>query len=168
MSSEPRGTLVGFTLHRCRVLQAGGRWVFCCALGLSWACVHESEQRIPDESPAELVETSGTSHNAPKIAPDTHHSVGETQVAGQRVYDRVLVRPISSLELGEDALREAIARQVEAPIERISKGPMQWRVIVFKALDPPRDGAAQKELVNALRSLPEFEKVEADQLMFAK
>lgn len=156
----------GFCRQEARI--GSGRWLLLCVTGAVLACGHQSEHRAAPEESMQPAQNAESSQNLPQSADAGENPDGERVAAGQRVYDRVLVRPVASLELDEDKLLQLIARQVDAPIERISKGPLQWRVIIFEALEPPRDGAAQKELVKTLRSLPELEKVEPDQIMFAR
>ena len=156
----------GFRNQKARI--GSGRWLLLCLTGIALACGHQSEHRGAPEETTQSAQTAESPQNVPQNADAAESPDGERVAAGQRVYDRVLVRPVASLELDEDTLLQLIARQVDAPIERISKGPLQWRVIIFEALEPPRDGAAQKELVKTLRGLPELEKVEPDQIMFAR
>lgn len=149
-----------------------------CAGMLMFACAHEQNQPAPSPSGTSSTEAANeTDLSAPEphdgaqaCATPEKPAAAEPEIASgeARVFDRVLVRAAKELQLDERSLRESIQAITSERVERIGGGPLTWRVVVFAPRDPPRDAAAQKALVEALRQIPELEKVEPDRIMFAK
>lgn len=84
------------------------------------------------------------------------------------VKDRVLAKLNDPAAFDEARLRRRIEAATGAKVARIRKGPMGLLQITFTPADPPRDEAAQRALVHALKELAELKFAEPERVLEAK
>jgi hypothetical protein len=84
------------------------------------------------------------------------------------VFNQVLGRMNDGVPLEENALIAAVEKATGAKVVALRKGPRGLFAITFEATDPPRDAAAQKKLVEAMRTLPQLKYAEPERMLKPK
>jgi hypothetical protein len=82
--------------------------------------------------------------------------------------DRVLIKLEDPGSYDEATWRALLEKRTGAKVARIRKGPLGLLQVTFVPVDPPRDDAAQRALVKALKGTAGVKYVEPERLMRAK
>jgi hypothetical protein len=133
------------------------------------------------QAAAETASTSSSSSGAvavtprESVAPDATGSAdgaaareGEVSAIQMRMYNRLLGKALDGATLDTAQLEADIAACSGGTVAKIRKGPMGLLSIELEATDPPRDEAAQREVVRACQKVPQVKYLEPEQLMQAK
>jgi len=82
--------------------------------------------------------------------------------------DRVLIKLSDAQAFDEAGLVAELARRTGAKVQALRRGPLGLLQVTFAPSSPPRDEAAQRDLVEALSGMDGVKYVEPERLMRAK
>ena len=122
---------------------------------------------VVDAGAAVVVDAGAARATAAAAEPATRNPQPATRNPQPKLHDRVLVK-LPRRGMSKDEVRALVAGVVDAPIASLKVGPGSFALVAFAPTSPPRDAAAQAQLVEALRRSGRFAAVEGDRMMVPK
>ncbi|MCP4499669.1 MAG: hypothetical protein GY822_06855 [Deltaproteobacteria bacterium] len=173
-----------------KILSSSMSLLACMSFALLASCASTKEEQISPESGASDVKTeaakvesvpsqgnadagNATSDLADGGVPTSKsQSPDLSKVSRQpkkplQIFDRIIVKVLDE-NLDDELLKKSVETATGKKVVNIKHASLGIRLVQFAPLDPPRDLAAQQELVKVLQDIPSFKYVEGDRWLTPK